>query len=399
MTSRSSLWRLRRQYLHVFASAACVIPFVSYVLSDLGWRPGGIGLATGLLGLTAAAAGPVWGALDDRTGRAFGPALSASAVAAAAVFLAVSWPPLDTPWLVCVALGLFGATAGPLEPLLTTSLIARRIRRLGGFRAYGSLGWVVGLALGGLAITLAVHRPGSTFLLAAALAVTGPRSRRTVPAAPKHARPALRPPWRAVLRVMMFTWPVAFALEPMVQLSAGWAHADLHAGPFVAAAPLGVSAALELPAFALVDRLADRRTPRAVALLGLPPLALAWALLAALPNRFMLFAVQPLVAVTFALWFVGQARLLAAAVEPNRLASAQTLGSLLSLGVIGPLGSIIGGAVAQHSDYRVMFEAMSAVAGVGLLINVVWSSRSVSQSRTRPSEPSRTVAPKTDVTG
>jgi hypothetical protein len=70
---------------------------------------------------------------------------------------------------------------------------------------------------------------------------------------------------------------------------------------------------------------------------------------------------------TFALWFVGQAKLLGAAVAPARLAAAQTLGSLLSLGLIGPAATAIGGFIAQQSGYRVMFVVMSSVAAFGLL--------------------------------
>jgi MFS family permease len=178
-----------------------------------------------------------------------------------------------------------------------------------------------------------------------------------------------------VLAVLVVTWPVAFALEPMVQLSAGWAHADLRAGAFVASAPLAIAAALELPAFPLADRLADRYSARTVALLGLPPLAVSWLVLALWPGRIALFAVQPLVALTFALWFVGQAKLLAAGVSSARLAAAQTLGSLLSLGVIGPAATVVGGLVAQQAGYRSMFVVMALIAALGCAAGRLGSSQ------------------------
>ena len=53
-----------------------------------------------------------------------------------------------------------------------------------------------------------------------------------------------------------------------------------------------------------------------------------------------MLAVQPLIAVSFSLLFVGQSRLLAAAVPPDRQASAQTLGSALSNGVGGLLAGV-----------------------------------------------------------
>jgi MFS family permease len=374
-TDASISWRVRRQYLHVFGSAACVLPFVSYVLSDVGWRPAAIGIGTALLGITGAAAGPVWGAFDDRTGRAFGAALLASAVSAALIFAAVTARDVGRPWLVWLALALFGATAGPLEALLTTSVMfSNPDGRVGSFRLYGSLGWVVGVGLGASALSMITGNPGATFVVAALVAVTGPRARRAVSERAGQQAP-FRPPVRAVLAVLAVTWPVAFALEPMVQLSAGWAHADLRAGPFAASAPLAIAAALELPAFPLADRLADRYSARTVALLGLPPLAVSWLVLALWPGRIALFAVQPLVALTFALWFVGQAKLLAAGVSSARLAAAQTLGSLLSLGVIGPAATVVGGLVAQQAGYRSMFVVMALIAALGCAAGRLGSSQ------------------------
>ena len=81
----------------------------------------------------------------------------------------------------------------------------------------------------------------------------------------------------------------------------------------------------------------------------------------------MLFAVQPLVAMSFTLWFVGQSRLMAERVAPCQLASGLTLLSTLGRGVAGPLAGIAGGAIAAAGGYGALFSTMSLVCLLGLL--------------------------------
>jgi MFS family permease len=155
-----------------------------------------------------------------------------------------------------------------------------------------------------------------------------------------------------------------------VQFTAGWAHQELSAGPFLALAPIALSAALELPVFPWVDGVAHRRTPLLVAVLAGPPLAAATVLLALFPSGVTMLAVQPLIAVSFSLWFVGQSRLLAAAVPADRQASAQTLGAALTGGVGGLLAGVIGGHVADSYGYTTLFGCLGAVALGGTVVGV-----------------------------
>jgi hypothetical protein len=83
-----------------------------------------------------------------------------------------------------------------------------------------------------------------------------------------------------LLAVVGLVFPSALAMSGLIQFTAGWAHTELSAGPFLAVAPIALSAALELPVFPWVDRLAARRSPLVVAVLAGPPLAAATVLLA-----------------------------------------------------------------------------------------------------------------------
>jgi len=89
-----------------------------------------------------------------------------------------------------------------------------------------------------------------------------------------------------------------------------------------------------------------------------------------------MIAVQPLVAVSFALLFVGQSRMLARSVDAGRQASAQTLGAALSTGVGGLLAGTVGGRLAQAAGYDGLFAALGVIALVGVAPGVMALARS-----------------------
>lgn len=362
---------IRRQYLHSFAAAACVNPFLSYVLADLAWSPIDIGYATALLTAGAVSAAPAWGWIDDT--RAQGAAklsLIATAVACVGVAVAVTG---TSQWVALCAVALLGAASGSLEPLLTARALrnASTAKGLGAVRSVGSIGWILGLGIGGMLLTVASNQPALIFVAAGVAALSAPVSAQdnsAGPPQPSRPQPARRrPPLGAVLRVLSVTFPIPVCTAVLVFFTAGWAHSDLGAGPLLAVGPLALSAALELPAFLLVDRLARRVSSTWLCGAAFPPLALAAALLALFPNKVMLFGVQPLVAMSFALWFVGQSRLMSEQVPHHNLATALTLLSTLGRGISGPIAGIMGGAIATASGYPALFLSMSVLCLLGLL--------------------------------
>jgi len=359
--------RFPRLYLHLFASAACVLPVASYVLATFGWSPADIGLGTALIGVSGTLSSPAWGWLDDRTTWAPRAALLTSAAAAVAVGLTLGRVPHPLTWL---ALALLGAAQGPLNALLTTRVLESGAHgsRLGRIRAFGSLGWVVGLALAAAALTLWPHHAEWVLFTAALLAVTAPssfgarvRTRADAGAGPRRSTL----PVRAVLGVVVFTFTTSLTMSSLVQFTAGWAHTQLSAGPFLALTPIALSAALELPAFSLVDRLALRFRPLVLAVLACPPLAVATGALALFPSTAVMIGVQPLIAASFALWFVGQSRMLSEAVPSHQQASAQTLGSALSTGCAGLLAGAVGGHIADRLGYGGLFGTLAALSLAG----------------------------------
>ncbi|MFJ6281183.1 MFS transporter [Arthrobacter subterraneus] len=375
---------IRRQYLHSFVAAACIGPFLSYVLADLGWSPRDIGYATAVLTASAVASAPLWGWIDDaRSNGAARLSLVATAIAALTVAAAVAGTGRG-PALAAIA--LLGACSGSLEPLLTARALrnASTASGLGAVRSLGSVGWILGLGVGGLLLTVANQQPALIFLLAGAAALSAPVLRapevssahvanadlRTAEGPPpSDARTPQRGglPVRAVLGVLSMTFPVPLCMAGLVFFTAGWAHSSLGAGPLLAVGPLALSAALELPAFLLVDRLGKRVSSTWLCGAAFVPLALATVLLALFPGKVTIFAVQPLVAASFALWFVGHSRLMSERVSRRQLASALTLLSTLGRGIAGPIAGMAGGALAAVAGYPMLFLAMSILCVLGLV--------------------------------
>ncbi|MBA4100795.1 MAG: hypothetical protein C0488_00895 [Arthrobacter sp.] len=369
--TRRRAFMIRRQYLHSFAAAACIGPFLSYVLADLGWSPIDIGYATALLTAGAVSAAPLWGWIDDS--RAQGAAklsLIATAAACVTVALAVSG---SSRWITLCSVALLGAASGSLEPLLTARVLrnADTAKGLGAVRSVGSIGWILGLGIGGTLLTIASQQPALIFIVAGVVALSAPVKRQDKPAAPPQSLlqpPAIRrPPLRAVLRVLSITFPIPICTAVLVFFTAGWAHRDLGAGPLLAVGPLALAAALELPAFLAADRLARRVSSTWLCGAAFPPLALASTLLALFPHKVMIFSVQPLVALSFALWFVGHSRLMSERVPHHHLASALTLLSTLGRGIGGSIAGIAGGAIATAAGYPALFLSMSVLCLLGLL--------------------------------
>lgn len=378
--------RLRRQYLHAFVAAACVGPFLSYVLTDAGWTPRQIGYATAVLTASAVITAPAWGWADDAL-RGGAARLSLVTTAVASSLLTLSVLELGTS-ATLASVAVLGSASGSIEALLTTHTLRdpRTAAKLGATRSLGSVGWILGLFMGGVLLTVAGH-PALVFLLAGAAALTAPAPPRRVRApevqvAEGEKRSLL--PLREVLFVLSVTFPLPLCTAALTFFTAGWARDDLGAGPLVAVGPLAFSAALELPAFLAIDRLARRVSAGWLCALAFPPLGLAVLTLSLLPSRGVLFAVQPLVAISFTLWFVGQSRLMAERVPVGQLASALTLLSTLGRGIAGPLAGIAGGALAAAGGYSALFLAMAGMCALGFLRALPVALRTTQSKGTSP---------------
>lgn len=356
--------RIRRQYLHVFAAAACVGPFLSYILANNGWGPSSIGIAAALLTAGGVVTAPLWGKIEDHhPGRAASWSLIAATGAAITLSACVT---VDDKLVVFVAAFLFGATSGSLEPLFTSATLKdpRAAPFLGRVRSAGSIGWIIGLGIGGLALSI-FPEGGIVLVLAAVALISAPQPRTRRPAAPASVSIAGPVPWRAIVLTLSVTLPIPIATSSFVYFTAGWAGTELGVGPLLAVLPLALAAALELPAFRIADRLATRLAPLDLVLWAYPPIILSAALVALVPGLVTLILVQVVVAVGFTLWYVGQSRLLAQLAPPEQMASAQTVAANLGRGIAGPIAGLLGGLFASAFGYAGMFGAIAVIGVLG----------------------------------
>ena len=359
--ARSVPLRLRREFLHTFAAMACVLPCLSYVFVDHGWSASQIGYAGAVLPAASLVAGPVWGWFGDRWPQIVPRvAMLTTACAAAAIAIAIETAGF---WAALVALAAYGAASSPLEPLLTAAALrlGGSKAQLGNVRAMGSVGWIVGLLAGGLVLDLA-GQSALVFLVAAGLMASGPRLGEGARVAVGSAGGV---PVRPVLGVMALTFPLPFCMSIFVVFTAGWVHRDLGLGAVAATSALMLSAALEIPAFLVIDRIGRRVMPMALIAGAFLPLAAAWTTVSFARSLPALLAVQPLIAVSFALWFVGQASAIAERVPRARLASAQTLAAVVTQGFVRPAAGLIGGAIAARAGFGALFATLAAVSLIG----------------------------------
>ena len=241
-------------------------------------------------------------------------------------------------------------------------------------RSFGSLGWVVGFALAATALTVWPQHAEWVLVVAALAMVTAPfswagGSRPQRKAADRHLPRAWgatsAAPVRAVLGLLVVTFPISLTMSTLVQFTAGSAHRSC---PPARSWPSPLS-----PSRRSWSCRSSRSStgwlapvhPLLIAALAGPPLAVATAVLALFPSSASMLAVQPLIAIGFSLLFVGQSRLLAAAVPAGLQASAQTLGSALTGGVGGLIAGVVGGRVADSLGYGGLFSCLVVLAAVG----------------------------------
>ena len=152
------------------------MPVASYVLATFGWRPADIGIGTAVIGIAGTLSSPFWGRLDDRTTWA----------PRAAVLLAAGGgrrrgaersagcrtPPPGSHWACSVRPTVRSTPCSPpgCSPRVCTAAGS------GAVRSFGSLGWVVGLALAATALTVWPEHAEWVLVAAALAMVTAPFS-------------------------------------------------------------------------------------------------------------------------------------------------------------------------------------------------------------------------------
>lgn len=332
------------------AAVSCASFSVALFAVELGasaWHVGVMGAAWGLAQL---ASSWTFGRAADVHGRRriVQAGLAASALA---VLLHVF---AHDAWSLLAARALFGLAAGSF-PAALTSLAFDENRKLGKFTGLGALGFSLGVLLGGF-VSLAGH--SAVFVASAALLAVGfavslamryPAEHPVhVPVFPREVIARNAPAYAAV--VLRHAGAMgAWCVFPLFLASMGASLFELA----LANAVNGVSQ------FVFMSRM-DRGRPATLVVVGCVASALAFAALLAAPSVAWAIAAQPVLALGWAMLYMGSLRLVLSRSVERATATGLLQSTVHFANVIGPP---IGGLVA----WRFGFEAAMALGVVGAL--------------------------------
>ena len=361
-------WRLSGFYFFYFASLGALIPYWGLYLQHRGFSAVQIGELMAAIMVTKIVSPNVWGWIADHTGRRMAIVRLGSLLgllAFAGVFAAQGYWPL---LLVMLAFSFFWNATLPQFEVTTLDHLQGRLHRYSSIRLWGSVGFIVAVAVLGpvLAGDRVAWLPGVLLLLFAGIWLTS----LAVPeraAAHRHLEQVslksvlLRPEVIALLAVcflLQASHGPYYTFYSIYLEMHGYSRALV--GQLWA---LGVVA--EVGVFLLMHRLTPRYGLRRLFLAALLLTALRWWLIGAFATFLpVLLLAQLLHAASFGVYHAVAIQLFHQHF-PGRLSGrGQALYSSVSFGAGGAAGSLYSGAVWEGMTPEASFFA---AAGLGLL--------------------------------
>lgn len=247
----------------------------------------------------------------------------------------------------------------------------------GALRLWGSVGFLVAAALTGR--VLDVHAAAPLPLLIAALLGVTFLAAWPLPAKPDPRRLPVVREARALLAAPDFRAFLAACLLAQLAHSGHDLCLSLHLrdrGASDATAGLGwaIGVVVEVALMARADRLIARFGAPRLLVLAMAGASLRWALLATITSLPLLLALQPLHAVSFALFWVASLAHIKARAPAGALATAQGVYSAV-LGAGSVAGMLAWGAVYRRAGGVAVFGAAAIVAAVAAITAASWASR------------------------
>lgn len=350
-----------------FAAAGILAAFLPLWLSDRGFSAALIGNVLGAASLVRVAAVPGWGWVADRLGRHRAALLIAAAVASFSAAALPSTPSVAAIAALIVGGGIAAAALAPLTDAVTLALAGAGRLDYGRTRAWGSVAYMIAIALGGSLLARA-GTAAVPWLIAggyglAAVLATGLPSDEGVGRVPLSIKAApLGPAFRATLLASVLiqgSHAAYYAFASLLWRSAGIS--DSVIGLLIAE---GIVAEIALLVWGrgLVEWLGPAR----LTALAASACLLRWTGLALTTSVPLLALLQLLHAVTFTCQHLSSMSVLRT-LPPARAGLAQTL--LSSLGFSAPTAILtwISGRLYAGLGGKV-FLLMAALGGLALLV-------------------------------
>lgn len=373
MAGRLPYWRLSAYYLCYFGSLGALVPYWGLYLQSRGFDALAIGQLMATLTATKIVAPMLWGHLSDRSGRRMPLVRVATLLAVLAfggVFLAHGF------WAMAAAMTLFSFfwnASLPQVEAVTFNHLGRRVERYAQIRLWGSIGFILVVALLGLQLERAALAVVPVWVATLFLGLWV--STLLIPDSPPRGHQGPAPSLRGLLgrsEVQAF-----LAACFLMQLSHGAYYAfysiHLRAAGYSSTAvgtlwSLGVLA--EVLVFLVMHRILLRFGARRVLLWSLGLAALRWLLIGAFVDRvWVQVLAQMLHAATFGTFHAAAIHLVHHYFPGRTQGRGQALYNSLGFGAGGAAGSLMGGLLWDGPGPFVTFAlgALAALLGLSIL--------------------------------
>jgi MFS transporter, PPP family, 3-phenylpropionic acid transporter len=353
-------------------------PFLAAHLSGLGLQPWEIGTVSALYPLGTLVAPPLAGLLADllRARVWLLRSFSAATVLAFAAFVLFG----EARPVLIVAMGLFAFFRAPLAPMADAAAVEHARRHGGSYgavRLWGSVGFLIAALAGGLLLDRhGTRAPMLAALAALAAAAVAVWALPTAP--PRRERGALTAAGRMLAHGDFWLFLATIALGQIAH-SAYDSFFSLHLaslgwGGWFTGVAWAVGVVAEIGLLAASGRLMARFGAARLLALAFAVGCARWLLLAQVRHPALILGLQPLHALSFALYYVAGVTLTREQASAETQTAAQGLfAAAFALG--GVLGMPLAGRLFERFGARAMFWTAAGAAGMACACALVWARR------------------------
>lgn len=372
-------------YFFSFMGMGIFHPFINLHFARIGLSGSMIGLIAAVLPLGGIFGPPLHGTFVDARGRA-GKTVATAILAAAAVYaVAIS---TDIPWVILVAMFLFGMLFRSVPPLVDAAALAHLARSKGSYgrlRLWGSLGFMLAVVSFGFLAQRYGIRPllglyVVTSIIAAGCAFKLPETEQAPVARGLFA--GLKGLSGTLFSRNFRRFAGVLVLGQLADVTHNTFFSvymdQLGLAESVTGLAWAVGVAAEVIVLWHVDRLLDRFGTRAVITFGFACAAVRWVITATVADPAVIIAIQALHGFTFGAVYAGMVRFVALEAPPGSQATGQALITGARAALAGVVGSSLVGVLSDVWSIKSLYVASSVLSLMAavLLVATVHDPRS-----------------------
>lgn len=369
-------WRLSGFYFFYFALLGAMVPYWGLLLQERGFSPIAIGELMAILMATKIVAPNLWGWLGDHLGHRMQIVRLASLVSILA-FAGMFW--VQGYWQIALVMTLFTFfwnASLPQFEVVTFSYLGSRVARYARIRVWGSIGFIVAVAV--LGVLIESH--GAEVVLPAVMVIFVAIWLSSLLV--RDPAPEPDPPDDATLLALLRRPAILgfFAAVFLMQVSHGpyYAFFSIHMKDYGYSESLigqlwALGVLAEVVLFVVMHRLLGRFGARNVLIASLVFAALRWVLIGTFADSLMAILVAQLLhAATFGSFHAAGIHLVHHYFRGRHKGRGQALYSSVSFGAGGALGSLASGYAWESAGAGATFLIAAVVATLGALSAWYW---------------------------